>query len=181
MLGYFEHNVSEVERLASEAIELSTRHDFAHWPALAAVLRGWARSALGDVAQCISWIEDGIGHYHMVGSIAMMPCWLAVRAEALHRADRSSEAVEAITEAQALAQRSEERWWCAELCRLRAVLLAATGAGEAQIETSFCAAIRTAKEQKSISLAKRAEATYVEYRRQKARVPGGHGFRLSLC
>jgi predicted ATPase len=157
------------------------RHDFAHWPAFATVLRGWARSASGDVAQGIAWIEDGIRHYRMVSSIAMTPCWLSVRAEALHRANRSSEAAEAITEAQALAQRSEERWWCAELYRLHAVLLAATGAGEAQIETSFCAAIRTAREQKSVSLAKRAEATYAEYRRQKASASGGRGFRLPLC
>jgi hypothetical protein len=39
---------------------------------------------------------------------------------------------------------------------------------ETQIEASFCAAIRIAKEQKSITLATRAEATYAEYRRQKA-------------
>ena len=41
------------------------------------------------------------------------------------------------------------------------------GADEAQIEASFCEAIRIAKEQKSISLEKRAEATYAEYRRRK--------------
>ena len=36
-----------------------------------------------------------------------------------------------------------------------------------------CAAIRLAKEQKSISLEKRAEGTYAEYRRQKANASGG--------
>jgi len=41
------------------------------------------------------------------------------------------------------------------------------GAEEAQIEASFCLAISTAKQQKSISLEKRAEASYAEYRRQK--------------
>jgi cytochrome d ubiquinol oxidase subunit II len=49
------------------------------------------------------------------------------------------------------------------------------------IETSFCEAITTANEQKSISLEKRAEATYAEYRRQKASGLGGCGFRLPLC
>jgi len=43
-----------------------------------------------------------------------------------------------------------------------------------------CEAIKTAKEQKSVSLAKRAEATYAEYRRQKASGSGGRGFRLPL-
>ena len=47
----------------------------------------------------------------------------------------------------------------AELHRLRAVFLAAIGADETQIEASFCGAIRVAKEQKSVSLAKRAEAS----------------------
>jgi hypothetical protein len=79
-----------------------------------------------------------------------------------------------------MAERSEERFWCAELHRLRGVFLAAMGADETQIEASFCEAIRIAKEQKSISLATRAEASYAEYRRQKALTSGGGGFRLPL-
>jgi hypothetical protein len=41
------------------------------------------------------------------------------------------------------------------------------GADETQIEATFCAAIRTAKQQKSLSLANRAEASYAQYRSQK--------------
>jgi hypothetical protein len=47
------------------------------------------------------------------------------------------------------------------------MVLAAIGADEAEIEASFCAAIRTAKEQKSVSLEKSAEATYAEFRHGK--------------
>jgi predicted ATPase len=112
--------------------------------------------------------------------VATHPYFLALKAEALHFADRISEALEAINEAEALAERSEERWWCSELHRLRGVFLAALGAGEAQIEASFCAAINTAKEQSSVSLAKRAKATYAEYRRQKASGSEGRGLRLPL-
>ena len=54
------------------------------------------------------------------------------------------------------------------------------GADEANIQASLCAAIRIAKEQKSVSLEKRAEATYAEYRRQKASGSGGRGFRVPL-
>jgi hypothetical protein len=109
-----------------------------------------------------------------------MPYFLALKAEALHSADCVSEALEAITEAQAWVERSEERWWCAELYRLRGVFLTALGAKETQIEASFGEAIRIAKEQKSVSLEKRAEATYAEYRRQKASGSEGRGFRLPL-
>ena len=97
-----------------------------------------------------------------------MPFFLALKAEALHLADRTFEALEAIREAEGLVERFEERLWRADLHRLRGVLLTAMGADETQIEASFCEAIRIAREQKSISLEKRAEGTYAEYRRQKA-------------
>ena len=97
-----------------------------------------------------------------------LPVWLAQKAEALHLANRTSEALEAIIEAEALAERFAQRFCYAELHRLRGVFLAAMGAEEIQIETSFGEAIKIAKEQKSISLAKRAQATYAEHRCQKA-------------
>jgi hypothetical protein len=82
--------------------------------------------------------------------------------------------------AEALAERFENRYMSAELHRLRGVFLTALGAEEAQIEASFSEAIRIAKEQKSVSLAKRAEATFAEYRCQKVSGSTGRGFRLPL-
>jgi hypothetical protein len=64
--------------------------------------------------------------------------------------------------------------------RLHGVFLTALGADEIQIEASFSQAIRIAKEQKSVSLEKRAEATYAEYQRQKASASPGRGFRLPV-
>src|SRR5208282_637368 len=104
----------------------------------------------------------------------------AHKAEALHLADRTSEALEAINEAVAIAERFEHGYCSAESHRLRGVFLATLGADETQIQTSFCEAIRIAKKQKSVSLEKRAEATYAEYHRLKASGSGGHGFRLPL-
>jgi hypothetical protein len=55
-----ERNLAEVDRLASAMIELSTRHSFAYWLAIGAIYRGWARSASGNTAEGIPWIEQGI-------------------------------------------------------------------------------------------------------------------------
>jgi len=180
VVGILERDPVQVERVASDLIELSTIQNFAHWLAQATVFRGWAHSALGQITDGIAQIEDGIEGYRRTGSIIDLPYLLSLKAEALHLADRSVEALETIREAERLAERSEARWWCAELHRLRGVFLAALGAKESEIEASFCAAIKTAKEQKSVSLAKRAEATYAEYRRQKASAAGGRGVRLPL-
>ena len=180
-LARYERNPAEVERLASDLIELSTVQNFAFWLACGEISRGWARSASGDPDQGIASIDDGIREYRATGSILIMPSWLALKAEALHLANRTSEALAAIAEAEAVAQRTEERESLAELHRLRGVFLANMGGDEVQIETSFCEAIRIAKKQKSVSLTTRAGASYAEYCRQKASGLGGHGFRLPLC
>jgi adenylate cyclase len=180
ILRYCERKPADVERLASELIELCTRHNFVFWLALGTICRGWARSASGDTAEGIPWIEQGIRDFRATGSVLGLPSHLARKAEALHLADRTFEALEAINEAEALAERFEQRYFSAELCRLRGVFLAAMGADETKIEAAFCEAIRIAREQKSVSLEKRAEKTYAEYRRQKASASGGSGFRLPL-
>ena len=179
-LGYFECNPAEVDRLASDLIELSTRHNFFYWLAIGAIHRGWARSALGNTAEGIRWIEQGIRDLRATGTVLGLPAHLARKAEAFHLADRTSEAFEAINEAVAIAERFEHGYCSAELHRLRGVFLATLGAEEAQIEASFAAAMRIAHEQKSVSLEKHARATYAEYARQKASGSGGHGFRLPL-
>jgi hypothetical protein len=102
--------------------------------------------------------------------------YLGRKAEALHLADHTSEALEAVNEAEALAERCEQR----DYCWLRGVFLAIFGADEARIVASFCAAISTAREQESVSLEKRAEASYAEYCRQKTSGSAGRGLRLPL-
>ena len=157
----------------------------------ATILRiGWRREAFTAVGRAalpvtpqkaFPGIEQGIRDFRTMGSVLGLPGHLARKAEALYLADRTSEALEAIIEAEALAERFEQRVFLAELRRFRGVFLAAMGADETQIEASFAEAIRTAKEQKSVSLEKRAEATYAEYRRQKASGLEGNGLRLPLC
>jgi serine/threonine protein kinase len=180
ILARFERNPAEVERLASELIELATRYNFAFWLPGANVLRGWARSVSGDTPEGISLIEQGVEDYRATGSVAGLPMWVALKAEALYLADRTSEALETIREAEALAEKFEVGWWYGELRRLRGVFLAATGAEETRIEALFREAIRIARKQKAISVEKRTEASYAEYRRQKADALGGHDIRLPI-
>jgi predicted ATPase len=166
-LAQFEHNPAEVGRWASDLIELSTRHNFAFFLAGAKVLRGWARSVSGETAGGLAWIEDGIEDWGATGAVLAVPYYLVLKAEALFLAHRISEALEAIKEGETLVERFEDRHWCAELHRLRGVFLTAICADEAQIGASFGEAIRITREQKSISLTKRAQATLAEYRPKK--------------
>ncbi|MBV9998459.1 MAG: protein kinase [Verrucomicrobia bacterium] len=171
VLGYCVRDHARVERLAAELMELSTRQHFAFWLVGARILRGWARTVSDNPAEGIAWIEDGLRDYRATGTRLGLPSWLVIKAEALHLVDRTSEALEALREAEAVAESSEERSWCAELFRFRGVYLAAMGADEMEIQAAFSKAIQMAEEQGSISLLKRAEMSYADYRIARAGKP----------
>jgi serine/threonine protein kinase/tetratricopeptide (TPR) repeat protein len=166
-LAQFERNHLEVQRLASDLIELSTRQSFAVWLTGGEVFRGWAHSTSGSTEEGLAWLEDGLRGYCAAGSMLNMPYALALKAECFHLADRTPEALATIKEAEELAESSGESWWGAELQRLRGVFLTAIGGDIVQIEDSFQTAIRVAREHNSTSLATRAEATYAEFHRRK--------------
>jgi tRNA A-37 threonylcarbamoyl transferase component Bud32/predicted ATPase len=166
-IAYCKREASEVQRLASEMLDLSTRHNFAFFRSGAAILRGWAQSALGDTTQGVLSIEHGVEAWRENGVVIDLSLWLALKAEALHLAGLTFKALETLTEAEEVIQRSEERYWSAELHRLRGVFLAAIGSDQNQIEASFRAAIKTAQQQKSFSLVRRAKESYAEWRAGK--------------
>jgi predicted ATPase len=180
VLNYYERCPAETERLVSEAVEMSTRQSFSQWLTYAKICRGWTRSALGDPATGLLWIEEGIQEYMATGAIRALPDHLALKAESLYLLGRTCEALETISEAEAFVERYEERSWLAELQRLRGVFLAAIGADDTKVEASFSAAVRIANGQKSISLLKRAEATFAEYRRRRSEWVGEQGIRLPV-
>jgi hypothetical protein len=93
--------------------------------------------------------------------------FLSLKAEALLFVDRPGEALELLTEAQALVEASGALCWSAQLYRLRGIFLTKLGADDAQIEEAFGRAISIAREQKSLSWMRHSEASYAEYRCQK--------------
>jgi hypothetical protein len=68
-LGTAERSPAEVDRLASTLIELSTRYNFVYSLAIGAINRGWTRSASGDTAEGIPWIEQGIRDLRATGVV----------------------------------------------------------------------------------------------------------------
>ena len=179
ILGYYERKFAEVERLASDLIELSTRHSFVFWLAKGAIYRGWARSASGDTAEGIRWIEHGIRDYRATGTVLVLPTYLARKAEALHLANRTSEALEAIGEAEVLAERFEQRYCYADLNRLRGVFLTAIGSDEIQIERRSTMPSELQRSRSRFHW-RHARKQPTRNTAGKASGSGGHGFRLPL-
>jgi hypothetical protein len=88
-----------------------------------------------------------------------LPYLLALKAESLHRANRTPEALNMIREAIARPVAYSIRWWLAELLRLPGVFLVAIGADESGIGLIVLHSHRNGKTD-SVSLLKRTEMTY---------------------
>ena len=59
----------------------------------------------------IPWIEQEIRDSRATGAVRSLPLFLALKAEALHLANRTSEALETRNEAEAVAKRLQQRFY----------------------------------------------------------------------
>jgi hypothetical protein len=74
-------------------------------------LLGWARGVSGSTAEGLSRIENGIRGYRAAGSMLNTSWALALKAECLHLAVRTSEALTAIVEIGAT-EEGDEKFAC---------------------------------------------------------------------
>jgi predicted ATPase len=123
----------------------------------ARVARGWALAHLGQAEQGVAQIREGLAMASATGAEIWHPYNLAQLAEACGKAGRIDEGLEVIAEALNLVQEKGERWWEAEIVRLRGKLLLKRNPSElAEARISFERAIETARKQGSKSLELRA-------------------------
>jgi predicted ATPase len=140
--------------LSSELLELSQEHDFPAMRGAGMFFSGWATADGGELEQGIPLMEQGLALYSAVRHINR-PHLLAVLASAKADLGKPDEGFELLEEALASIEVSGERWWLAELHRLRGRLLAARGQHD-KGEACFRQAIEVSSEQKARMLELRA-------------------------
>lgn len=91
--------------------------------AQATILRGWAQVEQGEIKGGIVLIQQGLLTWKATGAEALRPCYLALLAEAYHKAGNTGAALDALTSALEHVNKTEERWYEAELYRLMGATL----------------------------------------------------------
>jgi predicted ATPase len=85
-----------------------------------------------------------------------LPYYLSLLAQVYGKAGRAQEGLTSIDEALSEARTHNERWWDAELHRLRGELLLMRGADASDVEAAFLRAVQIARSQQARSLELRA-------------------------
>ncbi|MGB5294825.1 MAG: hypothetical protein WBP34_07730, partial [Thermoanaerobaculia bacterium] len=153
-------------RRISDVHSISAKHGFSLWSAWATFIAGWvagARADVGDEADGIALMERGLDAWRGTGTHILEPYLLALLSETCLRAGRIDAAGERLAKARAQVEKSDERWWEAELHRLQGeVLLAAADNGDPDYDSSdraeacFQSALEVARRQQARSLELRA-------------------------
>jgi class 3 adenylate cyclase/predicted ATPase len=148
---------------AASAVALSVEREFAFWRGMGTILQGWAITEQSRVHEGTTQIGQGLTTLKTAGVEIMMPYFLALQAEALGKCGQTEEGLHRLSEAQAAADATAERWWQAEIHRVRGeLLLHHVGAPELkaperdEVEDCFRRALAIARAQGAKSLELRA-------------------------
>ncbi|MGE0885280.1 MAG: protein kinase [Blastocatellales bacterium] len=142
--------------LAEAMMSLSAEQGFAMWLGWGTVLRGWALAERGEIPEGINELRRGLDSSQSTGARIFRTYQFCLLAEAYRRAKQTRAALAALEEAQALVEKLGERYWEAEVFRLRGELLLMEGAAVAEVESCFQQASEIARRQEAKSLELRA-------------------------
>jgi TOMM system kinase/cyclase fusion protein len=157
LLHQFRREGQAVQEPADAVITLSSEHGFAVYLAWGTMLRGWTLAEEGQGGEGIVQMRQGLAAWRATGSEVFRPYYLALLAEACGKRGQGEEGLRMLAEALALVENTGERWWEAELHRLKGeLLLKQTIPNEQQAEACFDQALDVARHQQAKSLELRA-------------------------
>jgi class 3 adenylate cyclase/predicted ATPase len=148
-------DVGTTQERAEEVIILANEHGFPFWSAAGSLYRGWALAEQGRREEGIAHMNQSLKAYRSMGAEMLQPLFLALLAEAYGKVRQVEKGLTLLIEALTMAHRNGERFYEAELYRLKGeLLLALSTENQAEAETCFHRAlnITRSKSAKSVEL-----------------------------
>ncbi|MBI3800334.1 MAG: tetratricopeptide repeat protein, partial [Deltaproteobacteria bacterium] len=159
---------------AEALITLSTDQGFAQYAAQGTIRRGWALVEQGQAEAGVAQIRQGLAAHRATGAENARPHYLALLAEGYEKVGQAEEGLNTLVEALATVDKTGERYYEAELYRLKGKLVLQSGVrgpasenpntqhpapstqAEAEAEACFHKAIEIAQRQQAKSWELRA-------------------------
>lgn len=141
---------------AEEALALTSTYQAPYYRSWAAILVNYERALEHPTEHHIERLRASIDEFKASSARLRLPYYLSLLAQVYAKAGRAEEGLAVLDEALAEARTHNERWWNAEVHRLRGELLLMHGADAEEIEAALLRAIETAHAQQARSLELRA-------------------------
>jgi predicted ATPase len=154
---------------ADVALDLATTFKAPYYRAWASVLVAYAHAVDHPDADHVSLMRESIEAFKDTGARLRLPYFLALLAESCLRAARYEDGLLVVDEGLAEAGSRKERFWDADLHRVRGELLLAAGAEPGAGEAALRTALEIARNQKAKSLELRAATAIARHLRTLGR------------
>jgi len=174
--GAFLHQYRREEQSCLERAEaiiaVCSGQGFSFYVGQGTILRGWALAEQGQAEEGIEQIRHGLATYQAVGAGMLQSYYLVLLAEAYGKAGHAEEGLATLAEALTMVDTSGERFYEAELYRLKGALVLQSGVRgpesenstpqsptpnpQSEAEAYFLKAIEVARHQSAKSLELRA-------------------------
>ncbi len=144
------------QEYAEQALALTSKYQAPYYRAWATILVCYALALEHPDEHHIEQLHVSITEFKASGARLRLPYYLSLLAQVYEKAGRAEEGLSSIDEALLEARTHNERWWDAEIHRLRGELLLLRGADATDAESAFLRAIEIARSQQAKSLELRA-------------------------
>jgi predicted ATPase len=132
----FRREVQAAQELNERLIRLSAEEGLVFYQAIGTIQRGWLQTEAGQVEEGIALMIEGMAVWQARGTMAYRVYCLSLLAEAYGKAGKIEEGLSVLSEALDAVEKTGERFWQAELYRLKGELLLMQG-DETEAEASF--------------------------------------------
>src|SRR5262249_15330888 len=150
LLAFTARRYEDTQSYADRIISICRENGFSHWINCGRIFEGLGRITRGDVDQGSELLRGGVAGWQERGARLWLPIFLTLQAEAYAETGRGDAAFQAIEKALSISKDTGERWAMAEVLRVKARLLLATGRAEAdEIETILVDCLELARRQRA--------------------------------
>jgi class 3 adenylate cyclase/tetratricopeptide (TPR) repeat protein len=141
---------------AERCLAISEQHGFRQWLGLSRAIRGICAAALDASGRRLDEVKAALDEYQRAGYQLGITAQFVLLCPALLLRNESEAALETIDHGLSIVSHNSERFFEAELYRLKARALLMRGAADAEAESLLDQALRTARSQQARSLELRA-------------------------
>jgi class 3 adenylate cyclase/predicted ATPase len=149
-------DVVTLKRSAGELLKLAEQNNATYWALWARPMLGWIKAQEGNIEAGIQEMHKSTAVLQEQGANLWVPQSLLLEAEILGRAAQHQHAYRLLDEAQALIEPLEQRFYEAELHRVRGMVMLSAGGDLDAVAANFDHAIEVARRQSSRFLELRA-------------------------
>ena len=150
--AYFYQLRQEAESCGQRAqttIRLAAEHGLIDWVTLGSIQRGWALAEQGQVEDGVTEMRRALAEYKERGTALREPYFQGILADVLRKTGKLAEALKLLTEALARADRNGDRFFEAELYRLKGETLLMGAGAVTEAEACFHKSLEIARRQRA--------------------------------